>query len=203
MSCNLRIAVRKIRISACGRLGDRRRACYDRKAAAGKTPKQAMRCLKRRLSDLVYKTMLDDLVTSARTGPGGHGETSLIPARPFRIPTPALWTSHFPDPPTASLEPAASRVLTQNGARSGVHAERWQCIKIRPRRCLRGRGRGRQSARRTRDNRAPSRRSGRHAVPGSAVSVLRSGHTFHRSRGRPRRRHLQRISPSASAVRRC
>ena len=48
------------------------RACYDRKVAAGKTPNEAMRCLKRRLSDLVYKTMLDDLVVSAGTGPGGH-----------------------------------------------------------------------------------------------------------------------------------
>jgi transposase len=46
------------------------RACYDRKVAAGKTPNEAMRCLKRRLSDLVYKTMLGDLVTGARTGPG-------------------------------------------------------------------------------------------------------------------------------------
>ena len=48
------------------------RAYYDRKVAAGKTPNEAMRCLKRRLSDLVYKTMLNDLVAGTRTGPGGH-----------------------------------------------------------------------------------------------------------------------------------
>jgi transposase len=52
------------------------RAYFDRKVAAGKTPNEAMRCLKRRLSDIVYPTMLDDLVasraTSAGTGPGGH-----------------------------------------------------------------------------------------------------------------------------------
>ena len=48
------------------------RAYYDRKVAAGKTPNEAMRCLKRRLSDIVYRTMLDDLVASAGTGPGGH-----------------------------------------------------------------------------------------------------------------------------------
>jgi transposase len=47
------------------------RAYYDRKVAAGKTPNEAMRCLKRRLSVLVYKSMLDDLV-GAGTGPGGH-----------------------------------------------------------------------------------------------------------------------------------
>jgi transposase len=49
---------------------------YDRKVAAGKTPNEAMRCTKRRLSDIVYRTMLDDLVTTgaapSRTGPGGH-----------------------------------------------------------------------------------------------------------------------------------
>ena len=52
------------------------RAYFDRKVAAGKTPNEAMRCLKRRLSDIVYRTMLDDLVaanaTSPGTGPGGH-----------------------------------------------------------------------------------------------------------------------------------
>ena len=31
-----------------------------------------MRWLKRKLSDIVYETMLNDLVASAGTGPGGH-----------------------------------------------------------------------------------------------------------------------------------
>jgi transposase len=52
------------------------RRYYDRKVAVGKTPNEAMRCLKRRLSDIVYRTMLNDLVTAAAapsgTGPGGH-----------------------------------------------------------------------------------------------------------------------------------
>jgi transposase len=47
------------------------RAYYDRKKAAGKTSMEAMRCLKRRLSDIVYRTMLHDAVRSM-TGPGGH-----------------------------------------------------------------------------------------------------------------------------------
>ena len=42
---------------------------YDRKKAGGKSSMEAMRCLKRRLSDLVYRQMLDDAVG---TGPGGH-----------------------------------------------------------------------------------------------------------------------------------
>jgi transposase len=52
------------------------RAYYDRKVAAGKTPNEAMRCLKRRLSDIACRTMIDDLVAAGTspsgTGPGGH-----------------------------------------------------------------------------------------------------------------------------------
>src|SRR6185437_16157670 len=48
------------------------RAYFDRKKAAGKTSMEAMRCLKRRLSDIVYRSMLGDLVASRGTGPGGQ-----------------------------------------------------------------------------------------------------------------------------------
>ena len=42
-----------------------------RKLVAGKTPMEAMRALKRRLSDIVYRRMVAD-ARAARTGPGGH-----------------------------------------------------------------------------------------------------------------------------------
>src|SRR5215470_9010260 len=47
------------------------RAYFDRKVAAGKTPMEAMRALKRRLSDIVYRQMILD-ARAAATGPGGH-----------------------------------------------------------------------------------------------------------------------------------
>jgi len=47
------------------------RAYFDRKVAAGKTRMEAMRCLKRRLSDVVYDQMVLDARTKA-AGPGGH-----------------------------------------------------------------------------------------------------------------------------------
>jgi transposase len=47
------------------------RAYYDRKVAAGKTPMEGMRALKRRLSDIVYHQMVLDH-RAAQTGPGGH-----------------------------------------------------------------------------------------------------------------------------------
>jgi transposase len=52
------------------------RAYYDRRKVEGKTSMEAMRALKRRLSNIVYKTMLDDamgqVAGGARTGPGGQ-----------------------------------------------------------------------------------------------------------------------------------
>jgi transposase len=47
------------------------RAYYDRKVAAGKTPMEAMRALKRRLSDIACHQMITD-ARAAVTGPGGH-----------------------------------------------------------------------------------------------------------------------------------
>jgi transposase len=48
------------------------RAYYDRKKAGGKTSMEAMRCLKRRLSDLVYRQLVADALRPTATGPGGH-----------------------------------------------------------------------------------------------------------------------------------
>ena len=51
------------------------RAYFDRKKAGKKSSNEAMRCLKRRLSDAVYRVMVDDLATTTktmRTDPGGQ-----------------------------------------------------------------------------------------------------------------------------------
>jgi len=82
---------------------------YDRRKSEGKSSMEAMRCLKRRLSDIVYKAMLNDTiaatVTAGRTGPGGHrGNDSDSSVAGSHIPKPALRISHFPDPSNPSLE---------------------------------------------------------------------------------------------------
>ncbi len=51
------------------------RAYYDRKKATGKTSMESMRALKRRLSNIVYNTMLDDAATATGTGPGGQRDS--------------------------------------------------------------------------------------------------------------------------------
>src|SRR5487761_1671894 len=51
------------------------RAYYDKKAAEGKTHKEALRCLKRRTSDAIYARLQADARQAAQTpatGPGGQ-----------------------------------------------------------------------------------------------------------------------------------
>jgi hypothetical protein len=52
------------------------RGYFRRKLAAGKTPLELLRCLKRRLSDVIYRRLVADAQhldpTAAETGPGGH-----------------------------------------------------------------------------------------------------------------------------------
>ena len=61
-------AVTQIRLDTDGR------AYYRRKRAEGKKPLEALRCLKRRISDAIYRQLITDAHTaaSAGTGPGGH-----------------------------------------------------------------------------------------------------------------------------------
>ncbi|WP_442277041.1 hypothetical protein [Terrabacter sp. 2TAF16] len=47
-------------------------AFFDRTKARGKTSNEAMRLLKRRLSDIVFRTMLADAARQMTTGPGGQ-----------------------------------------------------------------------------------------------------------------------------------
>jgi len=53
------------------------RAYFDRKKTDGKTSMEAMRALKRRLSDVVYRQLLADALTPSKTGPGGQPGTTL------------------------------------------------------------------------------------------------------------------------------
>jgi transposase len=48
------------------------RGYYRRKLAESKTPMEALRCLKRRLSDAVYRQLVADAQAVEEAGPGGH-----------------------------------------------------------------------------------------------------------------------------------
>jgi len=102
------------------------RAYYRRKLAAGKTRAEAMRCLKRRISDALYRQLLADAravpAAGPDAGPGGHRgashESSAAGSHPHTdtsdqpLPGPAPTTLPAPSPVrktnTAShLEPAS------------------------------------------------------------------------------------------------
>jgi transposase len=97
------------------------RAYYRRKLAAGKTRMEAMRCLKRRISDAVYRQLLADARADANrqveTGPGGHcgasQESSAVDLPPH------IDTSDqpLPGPAEPTLQPAPPRRKTV-GART-------------------------------------------------------------------------------------
>jgi hypothetical protein len=63
-------AISQIRLDTDGR------AYYRRKRAEGKKSLEAIRCLKRRISDAIYRQLLDDATAdadrAAGMGPGGH-----------------------------------------------------------------------------------------------------------------------------------
>jgi transposase len=59
-------AISQIRLDTDGRV------YYRRKRAEGKKSLEAIRCLKRRISDAIYRQLLDDAQRAAGAGPGGH-----------------------------------------------------------------------------------------------------------------------------------
>jgi transposase len=86
------------------------RAYFDRKKAGGKSSMEAMRCLKRRLSDTVYRTLLADLAKHAATGPGGQrgngSDSSVAGSQPQH----RLFGQATPGPVTDHPKPALPKV---------------------------------------------------------------------------------------------
>jgi transposase len=79
------------------------RAYFDAKKAAGKTPMEAMRALKRRLSNVGYAQMLTDQNRREATGPGGHSGTTLQSS--VTDLTPDVGSSDKPLPGPATTQP--------------------------------------------------------------------------------------------------
>ena len=77
------------------------RAYYRRRLAEGKTTMEALRALKRHLSDVVYKRMLHDArPAQAGTGPGGHSGATLQSSADGPTPTAASSDKSQPGPAT-------------------------------------------------------------------------------------------------------
>ena len=98
---------------------------YLRKRSEGKSHKEAMRCLKRRLSDVVYRQLRRD-ANRLEAGPGRTlGGGSVVQRGQLKPRTLTLRTSHFPDPPAATIQPTNTGLLTQRGAVYTLPVVRW------------------------------------------------------------------------------
>jgi transposase len=76
------------------------RAYYQRKRTEGKTAMEAMRALKRRLSDAVYRQMTEDAATG--TGPGGHTGATLTSSAADPNPKTGTSDKSQPEPATTN-----------------------------------------------------------------------------------------------------
>jgi transposase len=103
-------AVNQIRLDCPGR------AYYRRKLAAGKTPMEAMRCLKRRISDALYRQLRADTNTTTparlEAGPGGHCGAALISSAAGLHPHTGTSDQPLPGPAPTTLPASRTRRKT-------------------------------------------------------------------------------------------
>jgi hypothetical protein len=95
------------------------RAYYEKKLAEGKTHKEALRSLKRRISDAIFARLLADArragQRAARTAREGNRGTTLTPARPAHTPNAGSSDKPLPDlgttirPGTRAATPSPSK----------------------------------------------------------------------------------------------
>jgi transposase len=79
------------------------RAYFDQRVAAGKTSMEAMRCLRRRLSNVVYRRIAEDQRRRETASPGGHSGTTLQSS--VTDLTPDVGSSDKPQPGPTNQEP--------------------------------------------------------------------------------------------------
>jgi transposase len=87
------------------------RTYYRRKLADGKTPMEALRCLKRRLSDVVYRRLVAD-ARAKETGPGGHCGATLQSSAVDLHPHIDTSDQPLPGPAEQTLRPTQRRRKT-------------------------------------------------------------------------------------------
>jgi len=104
-------AISQIRLDTDGR------AYYRRKRAEGKKPLEAIRCLKRRISDAIYRQLVTDAAAATaegvNAGPGGHCGASHVSSAAGSIPHTGTSDQPLPGPAPTTLRPPAPRGKTE------------------------------------------------------------------------------------------
>ena len=86
------------------------RACYDKKLAEGKTPKEALRALKRQISDAIFACLQEDArraAAAAAKSPGGQPGNHSASRAAGSHPDHRLFGQATPGPATHPMTPAA------------------------------------------------------------------------------------------------
>ena len=95
------------------RLDTEGRTYYRRKRAEGKKSLEAIRCLKRRISDVIYRQMVADAQQVIGTSPGGHCGATLKSSAVDLFPHIDTSDQPLPGPAKPTLQPAAASRKTQ------------------------------------------------------------------------------------------
>jgi transposase len=95
----LNLALHIVALTQIRMPGSSGRAYYDTQIAAGKTHNEAMRCLKRRLADHIWRVMIRDEGSRA-AGPGGHQGATLQSSAAGSTPTTSSSDKSLPEPAT-------------------------------------------------------------------------------------------------------
>jgi transposase len=105
----LNLALHLVALTQVRMRGSAGRTYYDAKITSGKTHNEAMRCLKRRLADYLWRLMIQD-ERRATTGPGGHPGATPNSSAAGSTPTTSSSDKSLPGPATkksTSRRPAA------------------------------------------------------------------------------------------------
>jgi hypothetical protein len=101
------------------------RAYYRRKLAEGRTSMEAMRCLRRRPSDVIYRQLVTDAANHANqarpAGPGGHPGATLQYSAADRSPDIGTSDQPLPGPAPTTLTPTTTTPKTKARTRTWHH----------------------------------------------------------------------------------
>jgi transposase len=110
------------------------RAYYRRKLAAGKTRAEAMRCLKRRISDALYRQLLADAkavhAAGPDTGPGGHRGATLPSSAAGSHPRTGTSDQPLPGPATETIPATTTPAKPRPGSANQPTRRRAGAVKM-------------------------------------------------------------------------
>jgi transposase len=110
------------------------RAYYRRKLTESKTPMEAMRCLRRRLSDVVYRQLVTDATARSASedeaGPGGHPGATLQSSAADLPPDIGTSDQSLPGPAPVTLAPPRTAAHTRAASTAAPQRRRARGVKV-------------------------------------------------------------------------